>query len=231
MKRIIAKLSIIMLIITAVFGAESRVSAEEYNGRETDSTFLSQEEKDEVGEILLSMLEASTSKTTRSALSNVSAEVQATITAKAEAVAALEAASGDVFDEITHNVDIRNASIDSDGNLNVDVYDTAVIWYHSGDSEEPTDYCAYGTWHDVTLEKVDGEWFVVRDSFDERMITGIASEDVILAEENADSLPVQDVQEQPEGNRGMNTINFSYNSTKLKNAIKYAIQYCGMTST
>ena len=135
MRKIFAKLSILVLIITAIFGAGGRVSAEENKEEQPESAILTQEEKDEVGEILLSLMEASTSKSGRSAVNNVSAEVQATITAKAEAIAAIQAKSGSVFDEINHGVDIYNARITEDGKLNVNVRDTAVIWYHDQGAE------------------------------------------------------------------------------------------------
>ena len=64
------------------------------------------------------------------------------------------------------------------------------------------------------------------------MVTGIASEDILQAEETAEVIPAtKDVLKNlGGGERGMNTV-FTYNSTKLNNAIQYAIQYCGMTET
>ena len=65
MKEIIVRIGIFVLMITAIFSAGSRTHAKGNKELQSESVILTLEEKDEVGEILLSLMEASTSENGR----------------------------------------------------------------------------------------------------------------------------------------------------------------------
>jgi len=139
--------------------------------------------------------------------------------------------------ELRLGVDFNSVTVDSridrivseNGNMVVlDVYETTVIEYFAIEGQSEPDIMAYGTEHVMTLELIGGEYQIISDQFDERIITGVCSQEVLNMENNVDIL-MQDETDITYATVGSRSITSStYNVT---NAIAYANQWCGISGS
>lgn len=102
----------------------------------------------------------------------------------------------------------------------LDVYEWTAIEYYASSDSDVIDVMGYGIDHEMTFDVVEGEYILVADSFDERHITGVCSDDILLAEED-DTEFVEEVE-----------ISVSENTTRVaydvQRAINYANSFCGV---
>lgn len=124
------------------------------------------------------------------------------------------------FANIDIDCEIRNVIDQREEKLVLDVYEWTTIEYYASLDSTVTDVMGYGINHEMTFDVVDGEYILVDDSFDERHITGVCSDDKLLAEED-DTEFVEEV----EISVSENTTRVAYN---VQAAINYANTYCGV---
>ena len=230
MKKLIAIMlaccMILTLGITAFAGSSGEEISEEENG--AVAAELTTEEKNAIADLVLSYMECATSSANLRGLTGVSAQVRADAQRRATAFDELESRIGATFDSVVHDVKLCSATLTRDGNISADVYDAVYITYYYPDNEDLLDYCAYGVWHTMEFSEQNGEWRIEKDSFDERDLTGVASNDILLAErENT-------VSEQPEpiyNGEPPRSVTFNYTAAKINQAIQYAVTYCGLSTS
>ena len=149
-----------------------------------------------------------------------------------EKLSQLEALIGCTFDCISAEPEIITArNNETENSIDVEVYLVTSIKYHYEGIPDSADHMLYGVNHNLHLEKRDNSWRIMSDSFDERDITGIASDDIIdrqTAEffESRES-DTSSLSQQVQGNRST----FSYTTLSVNAAIQYAVTYCGFSET
>lgn len=124
---------------------------------------------------------------------------------------------------------VREIILQTEDMVTVNVYETTVIEYYAAEGITVTDVMGYGTDHEITLAVIGGEYQVVSDSYDDRLITGNCSSDMIGTELVAD-LCISGNLELEENGQEVMSLNYiisdSYNVTA---AINYANQWCGVS--
>ena len=219
----------LLMAIVLILTENGKVSAS-IEGEAIDianETVLTTEEKDKIVEAIMNLLDASTSVRKRGEIKNVSLQVMTDIMNKETLFEQMERGIGGNFDKVYHCADIYEANYTRDGLLDISLYDMTIVWYHYGEGSESTDYFSYGTWHDILLEKNEESWVILKDSFDERAVTGAVSYDIILAEQEKTE---QEISENITPSIPTRYISFSYTSSSLNTALQYAIQYCGLSA-
>ena len=187
---------------------------------------LSSADRNEIKNRIELLLNASTKRETRTTLQEVSVDVASDCERKRSAFLSFELGLGVSFDEVFHNTEIYELSI-SEEKVSLLVDDTTVVWYSYPNISVSTDYFAYKTPHEMVLEKRNGYWFIVRDSFDERSVTGVASHDIADETTDNESEVIGQGENKQQPTR---TLTFSYSPSTLISALQYANQYCGLSS-
>lgn len=124
------------------------------------------------------------------------------------------------FANIDIDSEIRNVLEQSEEKLVLDVYEWTTIEYYASSNSMVTDVMGYGINHEMTFDVVNGEYILVEDSFDERNITGVCSQDKLVYEDKIELC--QDVTAEGVPDNRTRSI---YN---VQNVINYANTYCGI---
>ncbi|MBP5153460.1 MAG: amidase domain-containing protein [Lachnospiraceae bacterium] len=162
----------------------------------------------------------------RKELTGVSAGVLKDLDDRITAFTEMRIHIGADFKEVFHNIEITDVQITGTDQVFVLAHETTAVWYSYPGMDDKTDHFAYGTWHRIDLEKHNNSWLILKDSYDERTITGAVSSDLLEEPTNVDGWQRMGSEQYPD-----RSITFSYNTLGLKMAIKYAIQYCGLSAT
>lgn len=132
--------------------------------------------------------------------------------------------------------DVRSVSLKTSDSVDASIYVTTAIEYSYGADNPQIDIAAYGVLHEVSFKKSDSEWSISKDSFDERDVTGIASEDIMGLEEDVANENAEELQEfqsfEEDEDRQTRTSSFNYsNGENLNNALYHAVNYCGVAAS
>ena len=154
--------------------------------------------------------------------------------ARSEGIKALANRMGAVFDQVSDIAELRDVHVIDSTAIDAEFYVVTTIDYHYEGVDHSEDFAAYGLIHHVSFENRQGSWYITRDSFDERDVTGVVSADVLRAEGRMtyeDSIPASGRESyQDTGLSGTRTGTFSYSSATLNDALEYAVTYCGIVS-
>ncbi len=150
---------------------------------------------------------------------------------RAQGLQELETRIDVCFDEVDVTSYIKDILEQDEDTLKLKVYESTLISYSTLPDEECTDVMGYGTDHIMTLELNNGTYELVADSFDERMITGVCTEDILVAEAEIamqqDSICDENVAELVV----MDTNNLRSGNYNVNSAISYAHEWCGVSTT
>ena len=231
MKKRIMRIMALVVMMSIIIGTQLQVTAASHGSisEHENGSFLTEDDEQAVMDTVTSVLSAATEIPMTRTLNNVSSAVEQDIQAKALAFAALEQRIGASFTQVYHNIDIYDVRHTNRGTYSMNVYDATVVWYDYPDLNEEPDFFVYGVWHEMELFQNNSIWCVIKDSFDERDVTGAASRDVILSEENV--AKYDSSKEKLAEERGLVSISFSYSTSSLNNALHYATQYCGFSDS
>lgn len=226
------KHSIFVLILCALafLGYQSFVHSHNKGQNSQDEAYVSlltESEKNEIATLVLTYLESVTSSVPMRDSIRVSDHLQLEVQRRSDGFISLESRIGAIFDAVVHDVDIFSATKLENDDILAEVYDAVYIDYHYPGNEDNMDYCAYGIWHTILLSKEEDSWKITQDSFDERLITGVASSDVIVAEEK--SLFLDQTSLFTNGNQ-TRSVTYNYTAARINKAIQYAVTYCGLST-
>lgn len=95
----------------------------------------------------------------------------------------LETTRAQNFATVDENIEIVDAlaeyaivSSEINGNVAVlDVYEWSWLEYYADDTVTTTNNMGFGTEHRMTLNKINGEWVIVNDKYDESDVTGVST--------------------------------------------------------
>ena len=165
---------------------------------------------------------------------SMSEEARGSIEKRAEAMLSMEARIGAVFDTVQTVISIKSVEYSSESNRTVsaEIYAVTTIEYHYPGDNAANDVAAYGVWHTIELSESEGQWIILHDSFDERDVTGLVSEDRQgLTGEciPMDSEIASPVSYQTDSSRTYRPL--TYTTASVNAAIQYAVTYCGIDAT
>ncbi len=133
-----------------------------------------------------------------------------------------------VFDSVEVLPEITAIKPVSRSKVMAEVYLTTGVTYHYPGIEDSSDFFAYGVSHIVELEDTENVWRVVSDSFDERDVTGVISGVNTRTEETG--ICFSERVQIPQDDEQMRST-FTYNASKVRSALNYAMTFCGFPPT
>ncbi len=113
----------------------------------------------------------------------------------------------------------------SDEELKLKVYEWTEIEYYTSPDAEIVDVMGYGTHHEMTFEVENDTYTLLEDSYDERVVTGACSADVLESEEF--SVNWEEFINVSSGTENVYSAKSNYN---VNSVINYAHTYCGIAA-
>ena len=151
-----------------------------------------------------------------------------TVTDRKDKFNELETRLGVEFQDVTILSEVKEILSQTDNALMVNVSEYTVISYEAIPGSGYVDVMSYETPHCITLGLSNGKYEVVADSYDERMITGACSADIL-------DLPViSEADVEFDGDWQINNDivpRGEYPTYDVQAVIDYAHQYCGVPSS
>ena len=156
-------------------------------------------------------------------------DVQQNKISRSEGFYSLEDRSGLEFKNVEISAAVKQILAQNEEELRLQVYEWTTIYYKASPDAEIEDIMGYGVDHEMTLALNNGEYEIIKDSFDERFMTGVCSTDFVSAVETKelDNFFL-------ENNLGISTeqsvVRADDPSYDVNLAINYANQYCGIAT-
>ena len=198
-----------------------------YHNYQETTVYVSETTRKEIEEELYAFFNTSSSDDALSiSEQKASLSVRKDLSARINSLSRMETAIGCVFDVVDMLPFIDSIRRIDENSYSVVTYLTTAIKYHYPEIDYSDDHMLIGVTHEMELVHTGTAWKIVKDSFDERSVTGIASQDVI--ERELIEAPIDSSQSEKVNNEETYEPLRSYS---VLNVISYAMTYCGFNAT
>ena len=151
-----------------------------YHNYQETTVYVSETTRKEIEEELYAIFNTSSSDDALSiSEQKASLSVREDLSARINSLSRMETAIGCVFDVVDMLPSIDSIRRIDENSYSVVTYLTTAIKYHYPEIDYSDDHMLIGVTHEMELVHTGTAWKIVKDSFDERSVTGIASQDVI----------------------------------------------------
>ena len=197
-----------------------------YHNYQETTVYVSETTRKEIEEELYAFFNTSSSDDALSiSEQKASLSVREDLSARINSLSRMETAIGCVFKDVSVVPYLESARLVNENTVDVEVYTITSITYYYPGIDHSDDHMLIGVHHELEIEHYSTGWMILKDSFDERDVTGVASQDILSEEESKTDSPVLDEY------TSLQSPLRSYSSYNATAAISNAITNCGFTTS